>query len=102
MKKLAVFVLCVAMMFCLSVTAFAESGSGSGGEIRVGAVVIGAIIGILIAVFVMLGHKSKLKSVHMQHAAANYIKQGSMQVTSSREIYLYKKVDAHEKPRNSD
>lgn len=102
MKKLAVLVLCVAMMFCLSVTAFAAGGDGSGGEIKVGAVVIGAIIGILIAVFVMLGHKSKLRSVHMQHAAANYIKSGSMKVTTSREIYLYKKVRSFEKPQNNN
>lgn len=101
MKKLAAMVLCFAMMFCLSVTAFAESGSSSGG-INVGAAVIGALIGIVIAVIVMMVLKGKLKSVRMQHAAQNYIKQGSMQVTSSREIYLYKKVDAQEKPRNSD
>ncbi len=102
MKRLAVLVLCVAMMFCLSVTAFAAGGSGSGGGISVGAVVGGALIGIVIAVIVMLVLKSKLKSVKMQHAAANYIKQGSMQVTTAREIYLYKKVDAVEKPQNRD
>lgn len=102
MKKLAVMVLCVAMMFCLSVTAFAAGGSGSGGGISVGAVVGGALIGVVIAVIVMLVHKSKLKSVKMQHAAANYIKQGSMQVTTSREIYLYKKVRSFEKPQNNN
>ena len=102
MKRLAVLVLCVAMMFCLSVTAFADSGSGSGGGINVGAVVIGALIGIVIAIIVMMSLKGQLKSVRMQHAAQNYIKQGSMQVTTSREIYLYKKVDAQEKARNID
>ena len=101
MKKLAVLVLCVAMMFCLSVTAFAEGG-GSGGGIDVGAVVIGAIIGVVIAVIVMLVLKGQLKSVKMQHAAANYIKQGSMKVTTAREIYLYKKVRSFEKARNVD
>lgn len=100
MKRFAVVLLCVSMMFCLSVTAFAADGS-SGGGINVGAIVIGALIGILVAVFVMLGHKGKLRSVHMQHAAANYIKQGSMKVTTSREIYLYKKVDTREKPKNN-
>ena len=54
MKRLAVLVLCVAMMFCLSVTAFAAGDGGSGGEIKVGAIVIGAIIGIIIAVFDIL------------------------------------------------
>lgn len=102
MKKIAVLVLCVAMMFCLSVTAFAEGGSGSGGEISVGAIAVGAIIGVIIAVIVMLMHKSKLKSVRMQHAAANYIKPGSMKVTTAREIYLYKKLRTFEKPRNDN
>lgn len=102
MKKLAVLVLSVAMMFCLSVTAFADTGSGSGGGIDAGAIAIGAIIGVVIAVIVMLVLKSKLKSVKMQHAAANYIKQGSMQVTKSREIFLYKKLKSVEKARNSD
>lgn len=90
------------MMFCLSVTAFAESGSSSGGGIDVGAIAIGAIIGVVIAVIVMLVLKSKLKSVKMQHAAANYIKQGSMQVTTAREIYLYKKLNRTEKPQNNN
>ncbi len=101
MKKLAVLVLCIAMMFCLSVTAFAEGG-GSDGGINVGAAVIGALIGIVIAVIVMMSLKGQLKSVRMQHAAQNYIKQGSMQVTTAREIYLYKKLKATEKARNID
>lgn len=63
---------------------------------------IGAIIGVVIAVIIMLVLKGQLKSVHMEHAARNYIKQGSFRLTASREIYLYKKVDAREKARNSD
>ena len=64
-------------------------------------IVIGVVIGIIIAIFVMLGHKSKLTSVRMQHAAANYIKQGSFRLTSSREIYLYKRVERREKPKDN-
>ncbi len=101
MRKIAVVLLCISMMFCLSVTAFA-AGGGSDGGINVGAVVIGAVIGVIIAVIVMLSLKGQLKSVRMQHAAKNYIKQDSMKVTTAREIYLYKKVDAHEKPQNRD
>ncbi len=64
-------------------------------------IVIGAIIGIVIAVVVMMTLKGQLKSVKMERAAQNYIKQGSMQVTTAREIYLYKKVNRHEKPQNN-
>lgn len=93
MKRIASIIMALAMLCCLSVTAFADSGSGSGGSIEIMPVVIGVIIGILVGVFIMLGHKSKLRSVKMQHAAANYIKRDSMKVTTSREIYLYKKVN---------
>lgn len=63
---------------------------------------IGVIIGIAIAVIIMLALKGQLKSVRMEHTARNYIKQGSFRLTEQREIYLYKKVDAHEKPQNRD
>lgn|GEM_PF-2507075 len=100
MKRIASIIMMLAMLCCLSVTAFADSGSGSGGSIEIMPVVVGVIIGILIGVFIMLGHKSKLRSVKMQHAAANYIKRDSMKVTTSREIYLYKKVNRI--PKNKD
>ncbi len=102
MKKLAVLAISLMTMLCLSVTAFADYGGGSGGSVSAGAVVGGIIVGIIVAVVVMMVHKGKLKSVKMQHAAANYIKQGSMKVTEAREIYLYKKVDRTEKPRDKD
>ena len=64
-------------------------------------IVVGVLIGIVIAVIVMLVHKSKLRSVRMQHAAANYIKQGSFKLTASRDIYLYKRVERREKPKDN-
>ncbi len=64
-------------------------------------IVVGVLIGIVIAVIVMLVHKSKLRSVRMQHAAANYIKQGSFKLTTSRDIYLYKRVERREKPKDN-
>lgn len=102
MKKLAVMAISLFTMLCLSVTAFADYGGGSGGSIDAGVIVGGIILGVIVAIVVMMVHKGKLKSVKMQRAAANYIKQGSMKVTESREIYLYKKVDRTEKPRNDN
>lgn len=102
MKKLAVMAISLFTMLCLSVTAFADYGGGSGGDINAGVIVGGIILGVIVAIVVMMVHKGKLKSVRMQHAAANYIKQGSMKVTESREIYLYKKVDRTEKPQNNN
>ena len=91
MKKFISLLLAAVMMFCMSATAFAESGgSADGGGMSV---VIGVVVGVIIAVIVMLVLKGQLKSVHMEHAARNYIKQGSFKLTASRDIYLYKKVD---------
>jgi len=86
------------MMFCMSVTAFAAGGSGSDGGVF--PIVVGAVIGVIVAIIVMLCIKAQLSSVHMQHAAKNYIKPGSFHLTTSREIYLYKKVDRQEKPKD--
>ncbi len=101
MKKIVFMLTAVWTMLCTTVPALAfDSSSGDG--MGAGAIVIGIIIGIIIAVFIMLGHKSKLKSVHMEKAASNYIKQGSFQLTSSREIYLYQRVNRVAKPKDNN
>ena len=50
--------------------------------------VIGIIAGLIIA-FVM---KGQLKSVRKQNSARTYVKPGSMQLTYSRDIFLYRNV----------
>ena len=52
-------------------------------------IIFGVIIGF-IGVTIM---KSKLKSVHKNDKAANYVRNGSMQVTQSNDIYLYRTVN---------
>lgn len=98
MKKLVSLLLVTAMLFCMSVTAFAEGSGGSGSGSM--SIVVGVIVGIIIAVIVMLCLKGQLKTVRMEHAAKSYIKQGSFHLTTSREIYLYKKVDRTQKQKN--
>jgi len=55
-------------------------------------------IGIVIAFIVVLIMKSQLKSVHFQAAANNYIKENSLNVTLSRDIFLYSTVTRVAKP----
>ena len=100
MKKLVSLLLAAAMMFCMSATAFAAGSGGSDGGVL--PIVIGAAVGVVVAVIIMLCLKGQLKSVHMEHAARNYIKQGSFHLTTSREIYLYKKLDRTEKPKDKN
>ena len=45
--------------------------------------------------------KGKLKSVKKQYAANSYIKQGSLNITDSRDMFLYSKVDRHARPQSS-
>ncbi|MBP1543951.1 MAG: hypothetical protein J6A16_07625 [Oscillospiraceae bacterium] len=59
-------------------------------------------IGLLISLIVMLVHKGALKSVHMERAASNYIKRDSVDINVRREIYLYKRVERKEKPKNDN
>lgn len=62
---------------------------------------ISLAIGFAVA-FLITGYmRSKLKSVKKQVAASEYTKQGSMQVTSANEFYLYRVVDRRRKANNS-
>ena len=58
-------------------------------------------IGIVIAFCVTLGMKSQLKSVRPQNSAANYVREGSMQVTEHADIFLYRKLNRPAKPQNN-
>ena len=58
-------------------------------------------IGVLIAFIVVLIMKSQLKSVRFQPKANNYLKQGSLNITESRDIFLYSTVVRTEKPKSN-
>lgn len=61
------------------------------------ALVIGAAVG-LITVSVM---RSKLKSVRPRREAHEYTRPGSMQLTASRDLYLYRTVHRRPKPKDT-
>lgn len=63
---------------------------------------ISLIVGIAIAVITVGGMKAQLKTVRRQPEAKNYIKDGSMQVTQSRDLFLYRTVDRTERSRDED
>ena len=60
---------------------------------------ISAAIGFVVALIATGVMKGKLKSVRAQAAANNYLKQGSLQVTEARDIYLYRTVTRTAKPK---
>ena len=45
--------------------------------------------------------KSQLRSVAFQENAASYVREGSMNLTNSRELFLYRDVNRTERPKES-
>lgn len=59
------------------------------------------VIGFVVAFLVTGSMKSKLKSVKKQQAAAEYTKPGSLQVTYSKDFFLYRVVNRQKKESSS-
>ncbi len=55
-------------------------------------IIVSLVIGLIIGLIVTGSMKRKLKSVRFEDEAANYVKDGSLHITSSNEIYLYNTV----------
>ena len=65
------------------------------------AIVIALVIGFIIGKIYTGNLKGQLKTVQAQRAAANYVKDGSMNVTSSRDFFLYRNVTKTAKESSS-
>ncbi len=59
------------------------------------------LIGFVLAMIIMFALRSKLKTVAMQRGAANYIRSGSMNVTQSRDTYLYSTISKTKREKSS-
>ena len=57
-------------------------------------------IGLVLAFLCTMGMRSQLKSVRPQDSAVNYVRQGSMSVTRSNDIFLYSTVTKTEKSKD--
>lgn len=62
---------------------------------------VSLVIGFVIAKIVVGNMKSKLKTVRSQTTANSYVKDGSMQITDSRDLFLYHTVAKTAKPKNT-
>jgi uncharacterized protein len=58
-------------------------------------------IGVVFALIITGIMKSKLKSVRFQPAASSYVRKDSLNITISRDIFLYSKLDRRAKPKSS-
>ena len=61
---------------------------------------ISLVAGIVLSLIVVGTMKSKLKTVRFQAAANNYVKAGSMNLTESRDIFLYNTMTKTKKEKN--
>lgn len=62
---------------------------------------VSVIIGFVVALIVTLIMRSKLKSVRSRTGAREYAKPGSMKITRSSDLFLYRTLDRREKPKES-
>jgi uncharacterized protein len=59
------------------------------------------VVSLLLALIITGVMKGQLKSVRSQRAATNYVRKGSLNVTESYELFLYRTVEKREKPKSS-
>ncbi len=62
---------------------------------------ISIVIGFVIAKLTVSGMRSKLKTVRAQRSANSYIKDGSLNITNSRDLFLYRTVTRRAKSTDS-
>ena len=63
---------------------------------------VSLVIGLVLALITVGCMKAKLKTVRRQAAADSYVKKDSMNVTESRDLFLYRTVTRTAKPKNED
>lgn len=66
-----------------------------------GVIIVCLIAPILIAFWMMKRKLKKMKTAVENDYAANYIKPGSMKLTTSRDLFLYSKITKTEKPKSN-
>ena len=80
-----------------------RTDTGSGKEpLPLLAIPVSLVIGLITALIAVAVMKGKLKSVKFQTAADNYVKEGSMNITESRDLFLYRTVSRIERPKDDD
>lgn len=64
-------------------------------------ILICAVIGIVVGLITVLVMRSQLKSVRAQRYAGSYVVPGSLDLTKSRDIYLYRNISRRERPQSN-
>lgn len=62
---------------------------------------VSAAIGLVLSIIVLVWMISRMKTVRFQAAAGSYLKQNSLKITESRDMFLYRTVTKTERPKSS-
>lgn len=77
-------------------------GEVSGSSFEFGRnLIIALVIGFVVAFIATSVMKGKLKSVRFRNQAADYVRNGSMNVTVSRDFFLYRNITRTARPKNN-
>lgn len=63
--------------------------------------IISLVAGLIVALIATGIMRSKLKTVRAKNAAADYLKPGSLNLTESRDLFLYRNVTRRERPKQN-
>lgn len=63
--------------------------------------IIALVVGFVVALIVTGIMRAQLKSVRTRDTAGDYMKQGSLRITQSSDIFLYRNVTRQAKPKNN-
>lgn len=63
--------------------------------------VIALVVGLVVALIVTGIMRGKLKSVRRKYEAADYVRPGSMRITQSLDLFLYRNVSRRPKPKDT-
>ena len=79
-----------------------DSGNMPKEPMKPGWILVAIIAGFILSFITVGAMKGKLKTVRFQPAANSYMKAGSMNITESRDMFLYNTVTRTAKPKSSD
>ena len=108
MKKVIIILLCVVMVVSLSVPAFAAESSATSkfeymtDEQILMFIVIVLGVGLIVGLITILVMRSGMKTAVFQHGAREYIDQGTYELHTCRDIYLYSTTHRVRRSNNND
>ena len=70
-------------------------------ELLEGGIIAALVIGPIASTSILMGMRSKNKTVRWQYGAANYVRDNSFHILSRKDIFLYRKVSKTPRPQNN-